>query len=128
MTIRVLVVEDNRVIREVMRKQLNSLGVNCYLVETAEEGVELARFFDLVLMDVELPCMSGIEATRKIRELERVHRLQTVPIVATTCSDTRNRCLAAGMNDFCAKPVRREDLARILDDWLYPPEKIRSFG
>ncbi len=92
--------------------------------DSAGDGNEaIARIertaYDLVLMDCHMPEMDGFEATRRVRELqsERAH----VPIVALTASATaedRERCLAAGMDDFLAKPVDRNELAKVLRSWL----------
>lgn len=129
MVSRVLVVEDNPVIREIMLRQIRSFGVNCYSVVSAEEAVELAEFFDLILMDVQLPGISGIEATRRIRSKERAKHLQRTSIVATTASETRATCLAAGMDDFCSKPVKRADLERVISLWISnQPERMRLLG
>jgi CheY-like chemotaxis protein len=129
MVSRVLIVEDDPLIREVMQRQLNSLGVNCYAVTNGEEAVELAEFFDLVLMDVQLPGISGLEATRKIRSFERERNLPSTVIVATTSSGDRSSCIAAGMDDYCQKPVMRADLKRILREWLAAqPERQRLLG
>jgi two-component system, sensor histidine kinase len=126
---RVLVVEDNAVMREIMLRQLNSFGVNCYAVTSAEEAVELAEFFDLILMDIQLPGISGIEATKRIRKIECEKDMDATAIVATTCADNRSACLAAGMDDYCAKPVKRADLERLLNRWIFSrPEKARLLG
>src|SRR5262249_6757686 len=107
---RVLVVEDNQVLRGILLAHLNAFEVNCYGVESAEEAIDLAEFVDLILMDVHLPGISGIEATRQIRRNEHEKGLHRVAIVATTCSDKRGECLAAGMDDYCQKPITRPDL------------------
>lgn len=126
---RVLVVEDNQIIREVMLQYLNRLGLNCYSVTTGEESVELAEYFDLVLMDIELPGISGLEAAKQIRLREKRKGLQAVPVVATTSHDNRSECLAAGMNDHCCKPIFQEDLSRLLRQWLFEqPQKLRLLG
>lgn len=123
---RVLVVEDNAVIRQVTLRHLHKLGINCYGVISGEEAVDLAEFFDLVLMDVQLPGISGIEACSEIRKVERQKNLQAVPIIAITTNDCRKECLAAGMDDYFNKPVNRDELASILDEWLYcRPQKHR---
>jgi CheY-like chemotaxis protein len=129
MSNRVLVVEDNPVIRELMLRQLNSFGVNCYAVTRAEEAVELADFFDLILMDVELPGLSGVEAAKLIRRNERKKGSEPIPIVAATGKDCIHECISAGMNAYCAKPLTREVLERVLDDWLFKqPQRLRLLG
>jgi CheY-like chemotaxis protein len=126
---RVLVVEDNPVIREVMLRQLNGYGVNVYAVADAEEAVDLAEFFDLILMDIQLPGISGIEATRRIRKNEREKKIAPTAIVATTCANNRNACLAAGMDDYYAKPLKRADLEHVLNEWMFSqPATVRLLG
>lgn len=123
---RVLVVEDNAVIRQIVLRHLHAMNVNCYGVISGEEAVDLAEFFDLVLMDVQLPGITGIEACAEIRRVEKQKNLQAVPIVAITATDCRLECLAAGMDDYFEKPVTREALSNILDDWLFcRPQKQR---
>ena len=118
MTKRVLVVEDDPVIRTAMLSYLNALGLNCYAVTTGEESVDLAEYFDLVLMDVELPGISGVEATQMIRRREQKRGLDEVPIIATTSNDNREECIAAGMNDHHMKPIKLQNLGAILKEWM----------
>ena len=126
MTKRVLVVEDTPIIRDVLLHHLNKLKVDCYAVETGEEAVELAAYSDLILMDVNLPGITGIEATRRIRKQEREKNLDPVTIVANTNSDSRSECLTAGMDDFYSKAVTRNSLQNLIDTWLFArPSKKR---
>jgi PAS domain S-box-containing protein len=116
---RILVVEDNPVNREVLLAQLSVLGYKASAAENGAEGVEaVARGgYDLVLMDCQMPVMDGFEATLHIRELHR----SDIPIVAVTADATpadRDRCLRAGMNDYLAKPVELQRLSDILVEWL----------
>lgn len=120
---RVLLVDDNAINLLVAREMLSSLGVE---VDTAEDGAEaLARLerggYALVFMDVMMPLLDGLTTTRRWREREQRERTQRVPIVALTANAMaadRERCLAAGMDDYLAKPVRREQLAQMLLRWL----------
>ena len=123
----ILLVEDNVTNQEVAVAILETLGYPS--VEVVSNGKEalaaLARMdYDLVLMDCQMPQMDGYEASRRIRELATPVRNHQVPIVAMTAygmTDDRRKCLEAGMNDYVAKPVRREILEQILDRWLAPP-------
>ena len=118
--LRILVVDDNELNRRVGLGLLNRLG---HEVQLAVDGPDaVARFeadgsFDLVLMDVQMPGMDGIEATALLREIQR-RRGDHCPIVALTAfamSGDRERFLAAGMDEHLAKPVRAPDLARLLE-------------
>jgi len=129
MTKRVLVVEDTPIVREVLITHLHKLDINCYSVETGEEAVELAQFFDLILMDVNLPGISGLEAARRIRQRELDANIEPVVILANTNGSNRNECLAAGMDDFCSKAITLDAVRDLVDRWLTAsPSKFRLLG
>ncbi len=118
---KVLVVEDNRVNRLVAEKLLQRLGCE---VECADSGPEALRLlaensYDLVLMDVNMPGMDGLETTRRIREQER-GRAHTVIIAMTAraMDGDRELCLNAGMDDYISKPVTAASLRQVLERWL----------
>jgi CheY-like chemotaxis protein/HPt (histidine-containing phosphotransfer) domain-containing protein len=116
---RILVAEDNLTNQDVALAQLQMLG---YRAETAANGAEAVAAvqrggYDLVLMDCEMPVMDGFGATRSIRGPGH----SAIPIIAMTANAMqadKDRCLAAGMNDFLSKPVDLEQLANVLARWL----------
>jgi CheY-like chemotaxis protein len=77
--------------------------------------------YDLVFMDVQMPVMDGLTATRLLREIPRFANLPIVAMTANAMSQDRQSCLQAGMNDHMGKPFDPEDLLRILRLWLRPP-------
>jgi CheY-like chemotaxis protein len=123
---RVLLVEDNPVNQRVAAALLSRGGYVCQL---AESGLEALRAlergsFDLVLMDCQMPLMDGYEATRRIRQDERLAGLPRVPIVAMTANameGDREKCIEAGMDDYLAKPVTRQNLYAKLEAWIAVP-------
>jgi CheY-like chemotaxis protein len=113
--LRILLVEDNAVNQQLALLLLQKLG---YRADVAANGVEALealerQTYDAVLMDVEMPEMDGLEATRRIRERpsEGPH---VIAVTANALQGERERCLAAGMNDYITKPLRLEDLAAAL--------------
>ncbi len=115
----VLLVEDNVINRKIASKMLEKLGVRLAVAENGAEAITATHGsrFDLVLMDCQMPEVDGFDATRAIRAREAggdVH-LPIVALTAHALPGDRERCLAAGMDDYLTKPVRLEDLARTLD-------------
>ncbi|WP_145377046.1 response regulator [Symmachiella dynata] len=110
---RILVAEDNYINQEVVAEILSNAGYACQIVANGRQALETVRKdqYDLVLMDCQMPEMDGLEATRAIREYESENTNQeskALPIVALTASaltGERERCLAAGMNDYLSKPL-----------------------
>jgi len=118
-SLHVLVAEDTPVNQRLAQRLLERLGHTCVVVDDGKAAVEAyAREpFDIILMDVQMPVMSGFEATAAIRELDRREgrRAFIVALTAHAMQGYRERCLEAGMDDYLSKPVRRPDLLLLLD-------------
>jgi signal transduction histidine kinase/CheY-like chemotaxis protein len=122
---RILVVDDNAVNRAVIVGMLEAF--DCMVVEAANgrEAVTAAsgRGFDLIFMDCQMPELDGLEATAEIRRSELAEGQRRVPIVALTASalkGERERCLAAGMDDYLSKPIRQSELEDAVRRWVAP--------
>ncbi len=116
----VLVVDDNTLNRRLTTHLLRQLGAETTTVSSAAECFEKLAIghFDFVLMDVQMPAMDGLDATRHIRRQEWG---RTIPIIALTADamvGDRERCLEAGMNDYLTKPLRRAELSRVLHSFM----------
>ncbi|GLO32249.1 hybrid sensor histidine kinase/response regulator [Pseudomonas putida] len=117
---RILLVEDNPVNQLVAKGMLAKLGCQVHLATQGAEALELLEQdeFDLVLMDCNMPVMDGYEASRRIRQSGRWPDLPIVALTANAMPEERERCRAAGMNDYLAKPFRREELLALVDHWV----------
>ncbi|MFT6420892.1 MAG: diguanylate cyclase (GGDEF)-like protein [Porticoccus sp.] len=130
---KILVVDDNRPNQKVAIAMLERMGCQCELVDTGKGAVEavIRNRFDAVLMDCYMPVMNGYDATRQIRMYEGGHDNSSgIPIIAMTANNTQlevDRCMDAGMDDFLSKPLRIDDLEKMLLKWV-PPDEDESTG
>jgi len=117
---RILLVEDNPVNQLVAKGMLSKLGCEVIVAAHGGEALKLLeeQRFDMVLMDCNMPVMDGYEASRQIRRSGRWPDLPIVALTANALSEERERCRAAGMDDYLAKPFRREELKALLDLWV----------
>jgi PAS domain S-box-containing protein len=118
LSVRVLVVEDNVVNQKVAARLLERLGLRADVAANGKEAIHMLDLmpYDLVFMDCQMPEMNGYEATREIRRIENgSRRVRIVAMTAEAVSGTRDRCLAAGMDDFISKPVTAEDLIAAIE-------------
>lgn len=120
-----LIVEDNPVNQRVARAMLTRLGFQTDAANNGKEALDLVKTnhtgYDVILMDCQMPVMDGYETTRHIREWERGNGQTGTPIIALTAdvlAGTEEHCRDSGMNDYLAKPVRKENLRAVLGKWI----------
>jgi two-component system, sensor histidine kinase and response regulator len=116
----VLLVEDNSVNQLVAIGQLQRLGHECVVAASGAEALDAVsrEKFDIVLMDIQMPDMDGYEATRRIRQMRAaVAKIPIIAITAHALAGEREKCIAAGMNDYLAKPVSLEQIGAVVRLW-----------
>lgn len=139
---RILIVEDNLINQKLAVRMAEKLGYQAFVAENGEEALKALETedFAVVIMDCQMPVMDGFEATRRIRESERSEAIGEskksgasrpsplapchIPIIAVTANamqGDREHCLAAGMDDYLAKPIQMETLRAVLHRWAAPP-------
>jgi CheY-like chemotaxis protein len=114
--LKILLAEDNAVNQKLAIRLLQNMG---YTAEVANDGVQALNALegsdhDVVLMDVQMPEMDGLEATRRIRAMWPERNLHIIAMTANAMAGDRDACLAAGMNDYVSKPIRPAELAGAL--------------
>jgi PAS domain S-box-containing protein len=123
---RILLVEDNTFNQQIALEMLEEVGSSVCLAANGMEALELLRHtaFDCVLMDVQMPLMDGLEATRRIRADPRLADMRVLAMTATATSEDRVRCIEAGMDDFISKPIQPALMYQTIANWL--PERDHS--
>jgi CheY-like chemotaxis protein len=116
----VLLAEDNEINRTVAEALLSRMGLQTEIAQDGREAVAMASThqYAAILMDCQMPELDGYEATRRIREAERGRHTPIIAMTAHSMPGDRDRCLAAGMDDYLAKPVRAKALDGVIRQWL----------
>lgn len=117
---RVLIVDDNQANLKLLRLMLENEGLNCKAVDNAQAAIEACdtEVFQLIFMDIQMPEISGLEATQKIRMHSILNR--ATPVIAVTAhaqTEDKNAFMRAGMNDYLGKPIMEEQLGQVLNHW-----------
>ena len=129
--IKILIVEDNPVNQKIALMTIQKAGFGCDVASNGSEALKVLEneHYDIVLMDIQMPEMDGIEATRLIRDPASAVRNHDIPIIAMTAhamQGDRELCLAAGMNDYTPKPLQPQDLFNKLDRYINPADKSEA--
>ena len=126
----ILLVEDVPINQQLAMAMLEGIGVTVELAENGQQAVDKVASgdYDLVLMDCQMPVLDGYQATAAIRGLAggRGSRLPIIALTANAMQGDEEKCLAAGMNDFLAKPFALEQLQAVLRRWLSPAPVARD--
>ena len=123
---RILLVEDNEINQQVAREILERWGLMVVIAANGEQALAVLNVsdpFDVVLMDVQMPVMDGLEATRRIRRDGRFVDLPVLAMTAAVMAKDQSECLEAGMNEHVAKPILPEQLLRVLERWITPRKR-----
>jgi two-component system sensor histidine kinase/response regulator len=124
----ILLVEDNKINQIVATKMLQEKGFHIDVAVNGLEAVEMVgqKKYALVLMDIQMPEMDGLQATREIRSDARHESLPIVALTANAMEEDQQRCLEAGMNDHLGKPIEPRLLYQAILKWAVCPEEVRS--
>ncbi|MFE4108084.1 CHASE2 domain-containing protein [Almyronema epifaneia] len=123
-SLKILLAEDNKVNQKVALRMLERIGYRADLVVNGRDAVRAVseQPYDVVLMDMRMPELDGLEATRQIRRQHPIDRPWIVAMTANAMEEDRRECLAAGMNDYLSKPIRVHELTQALERCPYPPK------
>ena len=125
----ILLVEDNIMNQNVAKRMLKKFNIEVEVANNGEEAMECiqSRTYDLVLMDIQMPIMDGIEATKQIRKLkEKIQQPVIIAVTANTSVEDRKQCKEAGMDDFISKPITLSAFRKHLLKWLSPKHAIEK--
>jgi CheY-like chemotaxis protein len=117
--LKILLAEDNRINQRIAAMTFSQMGVKCDIASNGQEAFEMVQHthYDLILMDLQMPVMDGLEATRVIRAFENKsdisHRAFIVALTANEISDKKEDCVLAGMDDFMEKPMQESILREL---------------
>jgi len=128
--VNILLAEDNSINQKLMVHLLEKYGCSITPASNGKEAFEQThkQNFDIILMDCQMPEMDGYEATKKIRKWEHKHKKIPAVIVAVTANalkGDKEKCLAAGMDDYISKPITKNDLELILIKWITQEKQLR---
>ena len=119
-SVRILLAEDNKMNQKLAKYMLEKAGYQLTIANTGKEAVDIftaePQTFDLIFMDINMPKMDGREATRQIRG-QGFHDIPIIAMTADVMKEDREMCFEAGMNDYVAKPIKRETVFKMVQKW-----------
>ncbi|KAI8918670.1 hypothetical protein DFJ77DRAFT_508938 [Powellomyces hirtus] len=126
-SVKILLAEDNKVNRQIVRKMLSKMGfANVDGAENGKEAIEKveAEHFDIILMDCDMPLISGYEAAEHIRTVMKNNTIKIIALTANSTNNAKQRCISVGMDDYFTKPITIKTLSEMLHKWL-PTVKLK---
>ena len=119
---KVLIVEDNKINMLLTKKLVNSIILNCTIIEATDGNEAIEKYIkeqpNLVLMDIQMPNKNGYEAVKEIRLLKEAEKIPIIALTAGIMAGDREKCIEAGMNDYLPKPIIKQDLEQIITKWM----------
>lgn len=118
--LKILIAEDNPINQKLIKRLVEKIGYSYHLVENGQNVLEALdeQNYNLILMDIQMPEMDGLEATRIIRTNPKYRNLPIIAVTANAMEGDREICLNAGMNDYLSKPLKMTDLKQMMEKWL----------
>ena len=122
LNMKILIAEDNAINMLLIKTILKSLFPEAELLESVNGVEAISKFIamepDLILMDVQMPLLNGLEATERIRELKPESNIPIIALTAGTLKEERELCLSSGMNDFVSKPIVKDTIKEVILKWI----------
>ncbi len=124
----ILLVEDNEINVQAIAEYLQDIGFQIEIARNGQEAIDTATWLcpDLILMDIQMPVLDGLTATRRLRSKTATADTPIIALTALAMPGDRERCLAAGASDYLAKPIRLADLVAMIERWLQPANGEQS--
>ena len=123
----ILLVEDTEAVSMLVQDYLETIGYRVVVAKDGWEGISQAKHLrpDLILMDIQMPLLNGLDATRKIRAEAGLEHVPIIALTALAMPGDRERCLVAGMNEYLSKPIRLNTLVEMIQRFLDPGQGER---
>ncbi|HOO31808.1 MAG TPA: response regulator [Thermotogota bacterium] len=129
-TLKILLAEDDLISRRLIKILIDKIGYQITTVENGQQVIEEMKNddYDLILMDIQMPILDGLEATKKIRLIENEEQLKRIPVIAVTAHamvGDREKCLSSGMDDYMTKPIEEVELIKKIREYTNKDETLK---